>query len=102
MGIEEIFDLQIALWVFSGLTSDSDPSGLSRVLSCCFMAVVSLIAAAGFLVYGGRLFLMLRRSATHARSHLGVLHNSACVLTIASWRVDFSRYQAVISANLDQ
>lgn len=53
--------LQIALWIFSGVTSGNEPSGISRVLSCCFLAIVSLVAAAGFMVYGGRLFLMLRR-----------------------------------------
>ena len=34
---------------------------LLRVVSCAFLAVVSVCAAVGFLVYGGRLFLMLRR-----------------------------------------
>lgn len=52
---------QIALWIFSGLTTKPEPSGVARILSCCFLAAVSLLAAAGFLVYGGRLFLMLRR-----------------------------------------
>ena len=56
--------LQIALWIFCGVTRSGDHASLARILSCTFMALVSLIAAAGFLVYGGRLFLMLRRSAT--------------------------------------
>ena len=56
--------MQAGLWAFltvSGLHSEN----LSRVLSCSFLALVSLLAAAGFLLYGGRLFLMLRRHARH-------------------------------------
>ena len=60
--------MQIALWIFSGVAAQPQPNGIARVLSCCFLAAVSLLAAAGFLIYGGRLFLMLRRSATPASS----------------------------------
>ncbi len=86
--------LQIALWIFSGVTSSPEPSGVSRVLSCCFMAVVSLIAAAGFLVYGGRLFLMLRRSAAPCSGLLvppglpsAIL--MMCLLWCCRWRCQF-------------
>ena len=54
--------LQAGLWAFLSV-SGKDSENLSRILSCSFLAAVSLLAAAGFLLYGGRLFLMLRRSA---------------------------------------
>lgn len=38
-----------------------------RELSGCFLAFVSAAAAAGFLLYGGRLFLMLRRFPIESR-----------------------------------
>lgn len=68
--------LQTGLWVFIGVSQSH--KALSRVLSCCFLAAVSLVAATGFLVYGGRLFLMLRRSGTqHAGPHVHVFMNHA-------------------------
>jgi hypothetical protein len=80
-----VYAVQIALWIFSGVTSThSDPSGISRVLSCCFMAVVSLIAAAGFLVYGGRLFLMLRRFPIESRGRRKKLREVGFVTAICA------------------
>lgn len=58
-----VYAVQIALWVLTGLATSSSTHNLLRVASCGFLAVVSICAAVGFLVYGGRLFLMLRRCA---------------------------------------
>ena len=44
-----------------GLRAATGTQNLLRIVSCAFLAVVSVCAAVGFLVYGGRLFLMLRR-----------------------------------------
>ncbi len=38
-----------------------------RVAGCVFLAFVSVAAALGFLVYGGRLFLMLQRFPIESR-----------------------------------
>lgn len=56
-----VYAVQIALWVLTGLAQSSSTHNLLRVASFAFLAVVSVCAAVGFLVYGGRLFLMLRR-----------------------------------------
>jgi hypothetical protein len=58
-----VYAVQIALWVLTGLAQSSSTHNLLRVASCGFLAIVSICAAVGFLVYGGRLFLMLRRCA---------------------------------------
>ena len=57
--------MQAGLWAFLSV-SGKDSENLSRILACSFLAAVSLLAAAGFLLYGGRLFLMLRRCACAA------------------------------------
>ncbi|XP_076907472.1 tobamovirus multiplication protein 3-like [Bidens hawaiensis] len=53
-----IYAIQIVLW----LTIWWKPMPALVVLSKMFFAGVSLFAALGFLLYGGRLFLMLKRS----------------------------------------
>lgn len=58
-----VYAVQIALWVLTGLAQSNSTHNLLRVASCAFLAIVSVCAAVGFLVYGGRLFLMLRRCA---------------------------------------
>ena len=66
--------MQAGLWAFlavSGLHSVN----LSRVLSCSFLAIVSLLAAASFLLYGGRLFLMLRRCSLPSQPDLVARHS---------------------------
>lgn len=40
---------------------------MGRIAGCVFLAIVSIAAALGFLVYGGRLFLMLRRFPVESR-----------------------------------
>jgi hypothetical protein len=56
-----VYSVQAALWVLTGLARSSETYNLLRIISCAFLAVVSVCAAIGFVVYGGRLFLMLRR-----------------------------------------
>ena len=56
-----VYAAEVALWLVAGLVHGDNVAGLVRVISCAFLAAVSLAAAAGFLIYGGRLFLMLRR-----------------------------------------
>lgn len=40
---------------------------VGRIAGCVFLATVSIAAALGFLIYGGRLFLMLRRFPVESR-----------------------------------
>lgn len=51
--------VQVGLWITAATSTDS--ADFARVLSCSFMALVSVLAAAGFLVYGGCLFNMLQK-----------------------------------------
>lgn len=56
-----VYAVQAVLWVLAGLAHSDRTLALLRVVSSAFIAVVSISAAIGFLLYGGRLFLMLRR-----------------------------------------
>lgn len=56
-----VYAVQAVLWVLAGLAHSNGTLALLRVISSAFIAVVSISAAIGFLLYGGRLFLMLRR-----------------------------------------
>ena len=57
---------------------------LGRILSCVFLAAVSLSAAAGFLLYGGRLFCMLRRFPIESRGRRKKLREVGCVTSICA------------------
>lgn len=52
-----IYVLQLIIWVYEWLSYNAVSLAVARL----FFAVVSFFAALGFLLYGGRLFLMLRR-----------------------------------------
>lgn len=58
--------LQIGLWAFGALAHGALVE-VCRVAGCVFLAAVSVAAALGFLVYGGRLFLMLQRFPIESR-----------------------------------
>lgn len=68
-----VYAVQVALWVLTGLASSSSTHNLLRVASCAFLALVSVCAAIGFLVYGGRLYLMLQR-CEHCCACMSALH----------------------------
>ncbi|MCO5608117.1 hypothetical protein L7F22_062322 [Adiantum nelumboides] len=52
-----VYVLQIIIWLYEWLSYNAVSLAVARL----FFAIVSLFAAIGFLLYGGRLFLMLRR-----------------------------------------
>ncbi|KAL5210654.1 hypothetical protein ABZP36_006277 [Zizania latifolia] len=52
-----IYVIQVCIWIYLG-TNDNP---LLEPVSKIFISVVSLLAILGFLIYGGRLFFMLRR-----------------------------------------
>lgn len=58
-----VYAVEAVLWVLASLARSDGTLALLRVISSAFIAVVSISAAIGFLLYGGRLFLMLRRCA---------------------------------------
>ena len=57
---------------------------LSHLLSAAFLATVSVAAAVGFLLYGGRLFLMLQRFPIESRGRKKKLREVGLVTAICA------------------
>lgn len=53
--------------MFCSVETGGEGTQLGRELSGCFLAFVSAAAAFAFLLYGGRLWLMLRRFPIESR-----------------------------------
>ncbi|XP_021728007.1 protein TOM THREE HOMOLOG 1-like [Chenopodium quinoa] len=73
-----VYTIQIALWLILWWK----PIPLLVVLSKVFFAGVSLFAALGFLLYGGRLFLMLQRFPVESKGRRKKLQEVGYVTTI--------------------
>jgi len=73
-----IYFIQACIWV--GLWWS--PSPVVLMVAKVFFAVVSLVAALGFLLYGGRLFLMLRRFPIESKGRRKKLREVGCVTAI--------------------
>ncbi|XP_068637075.1 tobamovirus multiplication protein 1-like [Aristolochia californica] len=58
-----IYLIQVSLWIYLHLNHGSVAVEISKL----FLSVVSFIAAVGFFIYGGRLFIMLRRFPIESR-----------------------------------
>lgn len=57
---------------------------MSHLLSASFLAAVSLAAAVGFMLYGGRLFLMLQRFPIESRGRKKKLREVGMVTAICA------------------
>lgn len=73
-----IYSIQIVLWLIIWWK----PIPALVILSKMFFAGVSLFAALGFLLYGGRLFLMLQRFPVESKGRRKKLHEVGYVTTI--------------------
>ncbi|CAH2037705.1 unnamed protein product [Thlaspi arvense] len=73
-----VYVVQIALW----LVMWWKPVQLMVIISKMFFAAVSLFAALGFLLYGGRLFLMLQRFPVESKGRRKKLQEVGYVTTI--------------------
>ncbi|ONK55129.1 uncharacterized protein A4U43_UnF7210 [Asparagus officinalis] len=73
-----VYAVQIALWLFLWWK----PVQVVLALSKLFFAGVSLFAALGFLLYGGRLFLMLQRFPVESKGRRKKLQEVGYVTTI--------------------
>ncbi|KAF1876443.1 hypothetical protein Lal_00029791 [Lupinus albus] len=73
-----VYIVQIALW----LILLWKPVSVLAIMSKVFFAGVSLFAALGFLLYGGRLFLMLRRFPVESKGRRKKLQEVGYVTTI--------------------
>lgn len=79
-----VYGVQLALWAYCSGATAPESQQLGRQLSGCFLALVSAAAAAGFLVYGGRLFLMLRRFPIESRGRRKKLREVGLVTSICA------------------
>ncbi|XP_051148519.1 tobamovirus multiplication protein 3 [Andrographis paniculata] len=73
-----VYAIQITLWLIQWWK----PVPVMTILSKMFFAGVSLFAALGFLLYGGRLFLMLKRFPVESKGRLKKLQEVGYVTTI--------------------
>ncbi|KAI3711118.1 hypothetical protein L2E82_14132 [Cichorium intybus] len=73
-----IYVIQIALWLILWWK----PMDITLILSKIFFAGVSLLASFAFLLYGGRLFLMLKRFPVESRGRRNKLQEVGYVTTI--------------------
>ncbi|KAH9623397.1 hypothetical protein KSS87_000210 [Heliosperma pusillum] len=73
-----IYVIQVFIWIYIWTNSNSFVESMSQV----FIAVVSFIAALGFLLYGGGLFLMLRRFPIESKGRRKKLHEVGWVTAI--------------------
>ncbi|KAK4347021.1 hypothetical protein RND71_033360 [Anisodus tanguticus] len=73
-----IYFIQACIWVYIWHNDNSTMEFIGKI----FVAVVSFIAALGFLLYGGRLFLMLRRFPIESKGRRKKLHEVGSVTAI--------------------
>ncbi|XP_071696922.1 tobamovirus multiplication protein 1-like [Rutidosis leptorrhynchoides] len=73
-----VYMIQVCLWLYLWFDDNSTVKFLGNI----FVAVVSLMAALGFLVYGGRLFVMLRQFPIESKGRQKKLHEVGSVTGI--------------------
>ncbi|KAI3466579.1 hypothetical protein Pfo_023242 [Paulownia fortunei] len=73
-----IYFIQVCIWVYLWVNDNSIAEFIGKI----FIAVVSFIAALGFLLYGGRLFFMLRRFPIESKGRRKKLHEVGSVTAI--------------------
>ncbi|KAJ4981171.1 hypothetical protein NE237_032008 [Protea cynaroides] len=73
-----IYFIQVCLWVDLWINDNSTVEAIGKI----FIAVVSFIAALGFLLYGGRLFFMMRRFPLVSKGRRKKLHEVGWVTAI--------------------
>ncbi|CAL9775452.1 tobamovirus multiplication protein 1-like [Musa acuminata AAA Group] len=73
-----IYVIQFCIWIYLWIND----SNIIELIGKIFIAAVSFIAALGFLLYGGRLFLMLRRFPIESKGRRKKLHEVGSVTAI--------------------
>ncbi|XP_058093679.1 tobamovirus multiplication protein 1-like isoform X2 [Magnolia sinica] len=73
-----IYFIQVCIWIYLWINDNS----VLELIGNIFIAVVSFIAALGFLSYGGRLFFMLRRFPIESKGRRKKLHEVGSVTAI--------------------
>lgn len=73
-----VYVIQACIWIYLWI----DDNSTIQLVGKLFIAVVSFMAALGFLVYGGRLFFMLRRFPIESKGRRKKLHEVGSVTAI--------------------
>ncbi|PWA66444.1 hypothetical protein CTI12_AA323770 [Artemisia annua] len=73
-----VYFLQICIWIYMKFNKSSFAIEVAEL----FFSVISLCAALGFIIYGGRLFVMLRRFPIESRGRQKKLHEVGFVTGI--------------------
>eukprot|EP00252_Welwitschia_mirabilis_P025053 TRINITY_DN7684_c0_g1_i1.p1 TRINITY_DN7684_c0_g1~~TRINITY_DN7684_c0_g1_i1.p1 ORF type:complete len:275 (+),score=21.82 TRINITY_DN7684_c0_g1_i1:79-903(+) len=73
-----IYVVQICIWVYLWIDDNTAVEAAAKI----FIAFMSFCAALGFLLYGGRLFLMLMRFPIESQGRRKKLHEVGCVTAI--------------------
>ncbi|GLT52610.1 hypothetical protein SLA2020_259410 [Shorea laevis] len=73
-----IYFIQVCIWIYLWINDNR----VVVVIGQVFIAVVSFVAALGFLLYGGRLFFMLRRFPIESKGRRKKLHEVGSVTAI--------------------
>lgn len=73
-----MYFIQICLWIYLWIDDSSAVEFIGKI----FIAAVSFVAALGFLIYGGRLFFMLRRFPIESKGRRKKLHEVGSVTAI--------------------
>ncbi|KAF3795361.1 Tobamovirus multiplication protein 1 [Nymphaea thermarum] len=73
-----IYFIQICIWIYIWIKDNTVVESIGSI----FIAVVSFVAALGFLLYGGRLFMMLRRFPIESKGRRKKLHEVGSVTAI--------------------
>ncbi|KAI8525148.1 hypothetical protein RHMOL_Rhmol13G0206200 [Rhododendron molle] len=73
-----VYFIQVCIWLYLWIDDNSVVEFIGKI----FMAVVSFLAALGFLLYGGRLFVMLRRFPIESKGRRKKLHEVGSVTAI--------------------
>ncbi|XP_031390933.1 tobamovirus multiplication protein 1 isoform X2 [Punica granatum] len=73
-----MYFIQACIWIYLWI----DDNRVVELIGKIFIAVISIIAALGFLVYGGRLFFMLRRFPIESKGRRKKLHEVGSVTAI--------------------
>ncbi|THG11464.1 hypothetical protein TEA_007231 [Camellia sinensis var. sinensis] len=70
--------MKVCIWIYIWIDDNSVVEFIGRI----FIAAVSFLAALGFLLYGGRLFFMLRRFPIESKGRRKKLHEVGSVTAI--------------------
>ncbi|XP_054804429.1 tobamovirus multiplication protein 1-like [Prosopis cineraria] len=73
-----VYFIQICLWIYMSISKTTAGAESAKL----FLAVISFCAALGFLIYGGRLFILLLRFPFESRGRINKLYEVGSVTCI--------------------